>query len=1759
MASLERQSSDDEFLNCQTSAAPPMEQQNWPYPSDNLVGSLLNWRGPKNHQSIGISGVQANPWQQLKNTENMKLHTKFNNNKKTGKNNNKNIKRHYWQLHGEHLHQLWRQLKHPESYSSGRNMASLERQSSDDEFLNCQTSAAPPMEQQNWPYPSDNLVGSLLNWRGPKNHQSIGISGVQANPWQQLKNTENMKLHTKFNNNKKTGKNNNKNIKRHYWQLHGEHLHQLWRQLKHPESYSSGRNMASLERQSSDDEFLNCQTSAAPPMEQQNWPYPSDNLVGSLLNWRGPKNHQSIGISGVQANPWQQLKNTENMKLHTKFNNNKKTGKNNNKNIKRHYWQLHGEHLHQLWRQLKHPESYSSGRNMASLERQSSDDEFLNCQTSAAPPMEQQNWPYPSDNLVGSLLNWRGPKNHQSIGISGVQANPWQQLKNTENMKLHTKFNNNKKTGKNNNKNIKRHYWQLHGEHLHQLWRQLKHPESYSSGRNMASLERQSSDDEFLNCQTSAAPPMEQQNWPYPSDNLVGSLLNWRGPKNHQSIGISGVQANPWQQLKNTENMKLHTKFNNNKKTGKNNNKNIKRHYWQLHGEHLHQLWRQLKHPESYSSGRNMASLERQSSDDEFLNCQTSAAPPMEQQNWPYPSDNLVGSLLNWRGPKNHQSIGISGVQANPWQQLKNTENMKLHTKFNNNKKTGKNNNKNIKRHYWQLHGEHLHQLWRQLKHPESYSSGRNMASLERQSSDDEFLNCQTSAAPPMEQQNWPYPSDNLVGSLLNWRGPKNHQSIGISGVQANPWQQLKNTENMKLHTKFNNNKKTGKNNNKNIKRHYWQLHGEHLHQLWRQLKHPESYSSGRNMASLERQSSDDEFLNCQTSAAPPMEQQNWPYPSDNLVGSLLNWRGPKNHQSIGISGVQANPWQQLKNTENMKLHTKFNNNKKTGKNNNKNIKRHYWQLHGEHLHQLWRQLKHPESYSSGRNMASLERQSSDDEFLNCQTSAAPPMEQQNWPYPSDNLVGSLLNWRGPKNHQSIGISGVQANPWQQLKNTENMKLHTKFNNNKKTGKNNNKNIKRHYWQLHGEHLHQLWRQLKHPNPIPQEIPEMASLERQSSDDEFLNCQTSAAPPMEQQNWPYPSDNLVGSLLNWRGPKNHQSIGISGVQANPWQQLKNTENMKLHTKFNNNKKTGKNNNKNIKRHYWQLHGEHLHQLWRQLKHPESYSSGRNMASLERQSSDDEFLNCQTSAAPPMEQQNWPYPSDNLVGSLLNWRGPKNHQSIGISGVQANPWQQLKNTENMKLHTKFNNNKKTGKNNNKNIKRHYWQLHGEHLHQLWRQLKHPESYSSGRNMASLERQSSDDEFLNCQTSAAPPMEQQNWPYPSDNLVGSLLNWRGPKNHQSIGISGVQANPWQQLKNTENMKLHTKFNNNKKTGKNNNKNIKRHYWQLHGEHLHQLWRQLKHPESYSSGRNMASLERQSSDDEFLNCQTSAAPPMEQQNWPYPSDNLVGSLLNWRGPKNHQSIGISGVQANPWQQLKNTENMKLHTKFNNNKKTGKNNNKNIKRHYWQLHGEHLHQLWRQLKHPESYSSGRNMASLERQSSDDEFLNCQTSAAPPMEQQNWPYPSDNLVGSLLNWRGPKNHQSIGISGVQANPWQQLKNTENMKLHTKFNNNKKTGKNNNKNIKRHYWQLHGEHLHQLWRQLKHPESYSSGRNMASLERQSSDDEFLNCQTSAAPPMEQQNWPYPSDNLVGSLLNWRGPKIINPLAYPASRQILGSS
>ncbi|KAL7724206.1 hypothetical protein ACLKA6_010191 [Drosophila palustris] len=42
----------------------------------------------------------------------------------------------------------------------------------------------------------------------------------------------------------------------------------------------------------------------------------------------------------------------------------------------------------------------------------------------------------------------------------------------------------------------------------------------------------------------------------------------------------------------------------------------------------------------------------------------------------------------------------------------------------------------------------------------------------------------------------------------------------------------------------------------------------------------------------------------------------------------------------------------------------------------------------------------------------------------------------------------------------------------------------------------------------------------------------MASLERQSSDDEFLNCQTSAAPPMEQQNWPYPSDNLVGSLLN---------------------------------------------------------------------------------------------------------------------------------------------------------------------------------------------------------------------------------------------------------------------------------------------------------------------------------------------------------------------------------------------------------------------------------------------------------------------------------------------------------------------------------------------------------------------------------------------------------------------------------------------------
>ncbi|KAL7740848.1 hypothetical protein ACLKA6_014014 [Drosophila palustris] len=143
----------------------------------------------------------------------------------------------------------------------------------------------------------------------------------------------------------------------------------------------------------------------------------------------------------------------------------------------------------------------------------------------------------------------------------------------------------------------------------------------------------------------------------------------------------------------------------------------------------------------------------------------------------------------------------------------------------------------------------------------------------------------------------------------------------------------------------------------------------------------------------------------------------------------------------------------------------------------------------------------------------------------------------------------------------------------------------------------------------------------------------MASLERQSSDDEFLNCQTSAAPPMEQQNWPYPSDNLVGSLLNWRGPENHQSIGISG-----------------------------------------------------LKHPESYSSGRNMASLERQSSDDEFLNCQTSAAPPMEQQNWPYPSDNLVGSLLNWRGPENHQSIGISGVQANPWQQLKNTKNMKLHT-----------------------------------------------------------------------------------------------------------------------------------------------------------------------------------------------------------------------------------------------------------------------------------------------------------------------------------------------------------------------------------------------------------------------------------------------------------------------------------------
>ncbi|KAL7724202.1 hypothetical protein ACLKA6_010187 [Drosophila palustris] len=37
-----------------------------------------------------------------------------------------------------------------------------------------------------------------------------------------------------------------------------------------------------------------------------------------------------------------------------------------------------------------------------------------------------------------------------------------------------------------------------------------------------------------------------------------------------------------------------------------------------------------------------------------------------------------------------------------------------------------------------------------------------------------------------------------------------------------------------------------------------------------------------------------------------------------------------------------------------------------------------------------WRQLKHPDSYSSGRNMASLERQSSDDEFLNCQTSAAP-------------------------------------------------------------------------------------------------------------------------------------------------------------------------------------------------------------------------------------------------------------------------------------------------------------------------------------------------------------------------------------------------------------------------------------------------------------------------------------------------------------------------------------------------------------------------------------------------------------------------------------------------------------------------------------------------------------------------------------------------------------------------------------------------
>ncbi|KAL7724204.1 hypothetical protein ACLKA6_010189 [Drosophila palustris] len=72
-------------------------------------------------------------------------------------------------------------------------------------------------------------------------------------------------------------------------------------------------------------------------------------------------------------------------------------------------------------------------------------------------------------------------------------------------------------------------------------------------------------------------------------------------------------------------------------------------------------------------------------------------------------------------------------------------------------------------------------------------------------------------------------------------------------------------------------------------------------------------------------------------------------------------------------------------------------------------------------------------------------------------------------------------------------------------------------------------------------------------------------------------------------------------------------------------------------------------------------------------------------------------------------------------------------------------------------------------------------------------------------------------------------------------------------------------------------------------------------------------------------------------------------------------------------------------------------------------------------------------------------------------------------------------------------------------------------------------------------------------------ESYSSGRNMASLERQSSDDKFLNCQTCAAPPIEQQNWPYPSDNLVGSLLNTADQKIINPLAYPASGQILGSS